>query len=135
MSSLPITIRPATPADQHLIISSYLKSQRQVGQNTYMRDAVYYEHATPIIHHILNTNTIIVAANADDEWQAFGWVAFKPPTTISYIYIKYPYRRFGLATQLINTINPHNQQLTATHTCRIFTTLANKFNLTYNPNA
>lgn len=128
------TIRAVRPEDNSFLISSYLKSQRYIHPNQEMRDIDYFREFKPIAESMVESTEILIACNPEDEWQIFGWISYyTQPVAVNYIYVKFPYRKNGLAKDLFNLINPHKLPMVATHTSPVFEQVKERYRLNYNP--
>ena len=107
MEKLPVQIRRATRRDVPLITSSWLKSFRDgymvrgIPNNTY-----YYNHHK-ILEALLPRGIVLVACNEEDPNQILGWCCAEVVDTalvIHYIYVKHPFRKFHIATKMVNLL-------------------------------
>jgi GNAT superfamily N-acetyltransferase len=71
--------------------------------------------------------TFIAAVNSADKDQVFGWACYEVPA-LHFIYVKKPFRRFGIAAALLHHAK-HDGQWYATHWRAPAEFLARKFNI------
>lgn len=128
----PIVIRPASVDDAAFVISSYLKSQRNEGHNALMSNDVYYARVKPRVERMIARDQVIVACSPEDAWHLYGWLAYEPGV-VHYAYVKFPYRRFGIGRALFAKANPSALSVIATHSCRDFPAIRDKFRLLFDP--
>lgn len=132
MSGLPVTFRDAKPDDLAFILSSWLKSHRQVGDNAWMANDVYYA-----IHRARFTTAlhqrVVVACDPEHEDQILGWAcAGLDGHTVHYVYVKQVFRRFGLARRLVDRVTDGGTFI-ATHVGVAHDALRTKFHVIYDP--
>ncbi len=122
-----ILVRTATDDDIDFITSSWLESMRHTG---YMSESVpnevFYKQHHKVIEGLLPDSLCVVACNADDPSQIFGWICASivdGMLCIHYCYVKQSFRRFGLASRLLkllrDTQNVASNILLTTHWTRM----------------
>ncbi len=107
MPILPIQIRKAQRSDVPFITSSWLKSNRDGFMVRSVPNTVYYHQHHKILEAIMPNGIVIVACNEEDPDQILGWCCAEVVDTalvIHYIYIKQPFRKFGIATKLVTLL-------------------------------
>lgn len=146
---LPTQIRPANQSDIDFVFSSWLESYRfspiacvtekklatkQV-KSALLQSETYYKNYRKIITKIIEASNISIICNKDDNDQIFGFLCHRPLNDnieiISYIYIKQPFRRMGMAKELINNLK--STELIATHAKLNAIQFIKHFNMVYNP--
>ena len=106
MPSLPVAYRYAQPADTSFFMNSYLKSFREAGINKAINTHEYYtlqgewvntQFVAPYSHLILAVNP-----ETPDQIYAYIWYFdLGDHRFINWLYVKQPFRKFGLARNLI----------------------------------
>ena len=137
-----LTLRPYHATDDEAFIhSSWLRSFRASFGMRATPSKLYYAHQKQMIGYILSrpTTSVVIACNAEDHAQRFGWVCYEtaPSHTIHYVYTKHPYREMGVANSLL--INAYDAKLSqfgvtqATHETKMLKFLQTNFEMLYNP--
>ena len=89
--------RPPQDADAAFVLNSWLKSQRyKYGQ---LRDAEYFDPYKDVIASLISRSNIVIATPEDDETTIIGYVVFDKES-VHFAYIKYPFRKMGIARNL-----------------------------------
>lgn len=96
---LPIEIREATDADFPFILDSWRKSYREVHATRFPKIPFgpIFDERTKRLRGRANW---LVACAPDDRDYIFGWICGEPPM-LHYVYVKKPYRGYGVAKRLI----------------------------------
>lgn len=134
-----IIIREAQDKDLPFILNSWLVSYYAGSElDDKMESAIYFKEQTFVIHKAMNSlhSHFFVACLPDHQNQILAWVNFNHlHSAINYIYVKHPYRKFGIASLLIAHCKKVGQapELWATHYTRISKIVLPKWNLKYNP--
>lgn len=104
---MQLKIRPATASDLPFIYSAWLKSFRRHPWVSPAPNAVYYKYHHDIIDRLLQRGLISVACSDEDEDQILGFVVYENRANLvilHYYYVKQPYRRMGIAGQLLRSL-------------------------------
>lgn len=133
-----IKFRPAEIGDVNFILNSFLKSHRTAtDDNKRMSNDVYYNIVKQKVVEIIGSNSILVACNAADPEQIFGWVCYRLDVVpvFHYIYVKYTWRKLGLARLLLSTVYSDIKKEAVIHTIASKVTDDNKIKylLKYDP--
>ena len=102
-----VAYRAAVPEDVNFILNSWLKSHRKAKIPATMNDRAYFRlwHtlARRIIERALTGRvTVLVACSRECPDQILGWSAYeRAKNTLHYVYVKHPYRRWGLARTML----------------------------------
>ena len=97
-----IRIRDYRPEDHNFILSTWLKSYRNSIFAKHIPNDPYFRHHDRLISNLLMRAKVDVVCDPLYENQVFGYVVRSPRRDIvHYIYIKYPFRKLGLAQHLI----------------------------------
>ena len=101
-------IRPVEHDDVPFIINSWLRSYwKATAHNQGIAKNAYYTYHHKLVEKAVKDELIFVAVNTHDSEQIFGWCCFKDQYEmhiLHYIYVKQPFRRFGIAQALLNSI-------------------------------
>lgn len=120
-----LTIRPARPEDIHFILHSWLKRYRDAIRARFIPDKVYYSVQHDVITKIFSQTGLVirVAVNPEDENQIYGYVVAEVSPLLPqvkflhWIYVKGPFRRFGVAKALLASL-PDLEHVHYTHRTR-----------------
>ena len=107
MSNPAVVLREATPADMPFVLHSYLKSYREAPLNKMINTKEYYKvHGDWVNSCILEPfSRIVLAVNPESPDQIYGYVWYfdlGDRKFVNWLYIKQPFRRFGVASLLLN---------------------------------
>ena len=91
-------------SDKGLLFNAILKSQRDLYKDT--TDDVYYSGMQDRLANLFKDPAVLItlAVNPNDEDQIYGFsVTSKLGSTnvIHYVYVKHPFRKFGIAKMLL----------------------------------
>jgi len=103
--SLQIAIRNGTEADLPLIFNSWLKAYKHSSRFAQrITNEVYYKYHHAVIERILARGaSVLVATPSDDSQTILGYLVAEQldVPTLHFTYVKAPFRRFGIARQLL----------------------------------
>ena len=138
MNNIQLDVRAATHDDDSFIFNSWLKSYRNSEFAKDMVNDVYFSNHKAIIQKLLESDSTVctLLVNPDDYMHYYGYVCYTllPSSKIlHYVYVKYNYRKFGLAKRLLNAVLVDDKPNIITHIPRNFNKLHEKYNLIYNP--
>ena len=134
----PFKVRFADAADVPFIFSSWLRSYRETRAAKLVGNAQYYEGQHAVIEGILQRPNIVVeiACDEHDPSTIFGYIVHevsKEPL-VHWLYVKLPFRNFGIGQSLLQGATSTSTKLTITHLPKIEKKLFEKFpNVNYNP--
>ena len=100
-------IRDGTKDDLNFITNSWLKSSREnvpEFSNFKIDGTLFWPYMKVIIDHALKRCLVRVAVDLADENHIIGYIVFDPYAEIriiQWIYVKAPFRRFGVAKGLL----------------------------------
>jgi GNAT superfamily N-acetyltransferase len=97
-------LREARESDLPFVFNSWLKAYRDAGAVRGVPNTAYYNGQHDVIDEILHTAgvTCIIACDPKDTDQIFGWaVLVKEDKTVHMVYVKQPFRLFGIAKALL----------------------------------
>ena len=128
-------IREIDPGDINFVLNSFMRSLRNYPAYKNVPNEVYYPHQKKVLGHLLKNKTVLVLCNSELPDQIFGYIIGSKNIETNYVYIKYPYRKFGFATKLMHALHPDlgNRTLIASYTCRDWPTISQKYRHVYNP--
>lgn len=99
-----IRFRDANQADVAFIFNSWLKSNRSSVLCQGVSNPVYFAQHHILVEGLVKTCKVLVAVNADDASQIFGYIVHdtvEGMPVIHYAYVKQPYRKLGLGQLLL----------------------------------
>lgn len=130
-------LRAPRQEDLNFILNSFLRSQRDIGDNALIAQDAYYSTAgaKAKIVGILQHAEVLVACNPDDPDQIYGYCVYDRPATLHAVYCKQFMRGNGLATLLVEHCLPDfgSTPTKVTSLCRDYRRRAEKHRLTYDP--
>jgi len=97
-------IRRGKQTDANFILNSWLKSYRHSPLTKSIRGDIYYKHHHDKIIKLLSRSKIACAVSKDEDSQIYGWACFEEGV-LHYIYTKHSYRGFGIATEILKSLN------------------------------
>lgn len=96
--------------DQNFIFNSWLKSNRNSYHTKHVVNDIYFFEHKMIIQYLMDTSDFLVAVNPEDPDQIYGYICYEhikdEIPVIHYIYVKYTYRKLGIAKQLLTKAVP-----------------------------
>ena len=106
MTNQQVQIRKATKDDVNFVFSVWLRSYKHdspVTKNIFS-DIFYQYHQRHLDQILSNPQTqVLVAVDKQDPSLIFGFFAFRPiQKVLDYVYIKKPFRRFGIGRALLS---------------------------------
>ena len=112
---LPIQLRTALAEDVGFIFNSWLKSYRSSDVVKPIMNEVFFAEQHRLIEHLITQHKVIIACNADNPDQVYGFIcagATEGIFTVHYIYVKQAFRRMGIAKMLLdNKPEPNSNNL------------------------
>lgn len=131
---LNLTIRSFEPEDTNFIYSSWLKSYRQSDFSKKTPNNIYYTFQKSRIDRLAKDATILIACSPDNPQQIYGY-AIGTSEVFHYVYVKYTYRKLGVAKRLLEILNPKfgETPIICSHCSNYWSEHSNKYKLTYNP--
>ena len=130
-----VYIREAGYKDVNFILNSWQRSFKHSLKDC--SESIYNAKHEKLIIKLLSKCQCLMAVNPEDLYQIYGWVCFdalKEIGIMHYMYVKHPYRKYGIGTQLFKMIE-HDKKYPCmvSHTTRHYKHIKNKWNLTFNP--
>ena len=133
-----VQIRSMVPEDESFIYSSWLKSYRNSPNAANMPNQVFYDNHKRIIQNIINTAQVSIICSSEDSDHIFGFICWEPTDSnfdiYHYLYIKYPYRKMGLANYLFDSIGGNSGgTIVITHYNNNLRRKSTELGMIYNP--
>ena len=133
-STLPFVpqVRRLAPEDLGFVFSTWLKHLKQHSHLTRnISNTVFFPHYHKTIEKLLARSIVVVAHQPDEPNTILGYAVLEPPT-IHWVYVKGPWRRFGIAKLMLSGIDLPNCSFT--HWTNDIEPLREKYPLAvYNP--
>lgn len=130
-----ILIREPNNADVSFIFDSWLRSYRRAFANVALSCEDYYPAQRAKVEAILQKATVLVAANEHDPDQIFGYIVFKHPNSLHYVFIKHLFRRMGICERLMQAAFSEaitqSRPIYTDHSTYKLPVLKKKFNLVF----
>lgn len=98
-----ISIREMNSDDVNFVYNSWLKSFRNSLEAMNQTNEVYYDNHKNLIEKLLNKSNVNIIHPADDPSHILGFMCSEG-NIVHYIYIKYNYRKLGIAKHLLTSI-------------------------------
>jgi len=138
MPALPVEIRRARKSDIPFITSSWLKSNRYGYMVQSVPNTAYYYQHHKILEQVIPRSVVLVACNHEDPDQILGWMCAEVVDTamvLHYVYVKKSFRKFGLATRLVETMRKVEDPpaIMTTHSNREVRDILEDKEIMYNP--
>lgn len=132
---IDVYIREARVDDVNFIINSWIKSFEK-----YMYlvpKPMYYAGQRKLITRVMARGKCFVASNHENRDQIFGWIIYESiadTEVLHYVYVKHPYRRYGIGNQLLQIMRRDNSiPCIATSITPYLDYVKKKWNIVYNP--
>lgn len=116
-----VLLRPAAVTEAPFIFRNWLDSYFPE-QRARLKKTVFYEGHHRLIEKLLSRSRCVVACNADDFDQLYGFAvgeAFGGDSlnvfALHYTYVKQPFRRMGIGTRLARELMPTGATLLHSH--------------------
>ena len=138
MPVLPIQVRKAGRADIPFITSSWLRSFRDGYLVRSIPNTVYYYQHHKILEALLPRSVVLIACNEENPDQILGWICAEVVDTalvIHYMYVKQPFRKFGIAKRLVGILEESESPpaVMVTHSTPISRPIIKDKGWVYNP--
>lgn len=103
-SDVPYMIRNVHPKDVPFVTNSWLKSFRGSGEAHRIKNTFYFSDGHKVLEEIIPQSVVVVLCDRVDPNQILGYLCYTMYDTcmvLHYVYLKAPFRKMGLASQLI----------------------------------
>ncbi len=133
-----IKLRGATESDMNFIYNSWLKSYKNSLIGKTMTNDVFFTNHKQVISEILNSplTSIVVAVSPEDNDQILGFACIETSPSynvLHYVYVKFTFRKFGIASSIIDGLGGWDRFKFVTHLPKNWKTVSRKHNVHYNP--
>jgi len=131
--NLPVIIRPITPDDFAHIVVTWCKSYKTSDFSEEIKFETYMDHHKELVQKTIETAQGSVLCLDSDKSLIISYCIFdqiRDELVIHYVHTKPRFRKFGFATQLIDSIVHSN--FTITHKTKM-TKYIKQTNYNYNP--
>jgi hypothetical protein len=101
-----------------------------------MPNDFYYPEYKERLMHMLKTGDVLIICSEQDEDQIVGYrITGKilSWSILHYVYIKYPFRKMGLAKQLLADLELGSHVTICTHLPKLWAILSTKYKLAFDP--
>lgn len=103
---LPVSVREATADDRGFVIQAWITGYQRSKEVDDLRGSEFSPLQRAFINRILARGRTLIAFNADDPTQFFGFVVFETEpkvdvAVIHWIYVKSVFRNYGIAKRLL----------------------------------
>jgi len=102
-----VRIRQGRKSDVRFITNSWLKSYREAHTVKGCPNQLYFSYQHKIIEALLPASGVLVLCDTKDDDHILGWLVYQRAqdmVLIHYAYVKHPFRRKGLATNMIRAL-------------------------------
>lgn len=137
--NIPISFRKVEEGDVPFIYNAWLKSYKDSPcGKTLVSDIFFTNHKLIVKGLISDPNVnLLLAVNPENSSQIYGFACVESTPTVStvhYVYVKYNFRKFGIAGGLVRAIEPQIEKIRFfTHLPREWRDIVQKYNVVYNP--
>ena len=108
--SWPRKLREPRPADMPFIMDSWQRSFSRSPFAGVVPNSKWLENSRALVTSLLARGAkVVVACNPEDEDQILGWACAEQDEykcVVHYVYVKDPYRKDGLSTELLGALLP-----------------------------
>jgi len=100
---LPVAIRPMkSPDDDPIVYDSWAGSLADELEITEEREKKRFKRGQfPVLRELVAHGRVLVATSRKDLDRVVGWICYEPADVLHFVFVKKPYRQFGVARQLI----------------------------------
>lgn len=117
-NGIKLKFRALRQNDLSFIMSSWLKSYHKAPSNVRIRNEEYFKYQGMMIEALLERSKITIVTTEEDDEQIVGYVVAENRNTVHYIYVKYPFRKLGVADALFTAAIDFQQEIVLTHMTR-----------------
>lgn len=97
--SAAISLRAAVPDDQNYLLST---TREVLLKESDFCAGIHPETMSVILQPILSTYEIIVAAASEDPSAIVGFIVYRDPRTVAFLYVRSQFRKMGVGRALID---------------------------------
>jgi len=107
-----ISVREGRATDRNFVINSWLKSyflsRKLFAPWSHLCERDYFEGHHRVASAVIDRAALLVACDVEDADQIFGWACYERPfpdcVVLHYIYVKAPYRGWGIGRKMFDAI-------------------------------
>lgn len=119
IDDIKFIVRQAKDSDIPFIIDSWLKSYAEKGIEFSSKES-YFKSYPQFIKDIIESSYLYIVCLPEDSDTILGWMCFEPRNNqyiLHYIYVKHPFRKFGIAKYLFKIYEKinSNKQIIYSH--------------------
>jgi GNAT superfamily N-acetyltransferase len=93
-------IRPGLPEDFELVGDSWRRSFSDTFEARAPQLSDYIGAQRQAVAQCLRTSAVAVAYSVEEPDEAMGWICYRPPSVVHYVYVKRDYRGRGIGREL-----------------------------------
>lgn len=117
-----VGLRERRESDNNFIFDSWIRSHFPAAANKHMAWSEYQPYQKHIVTRLLERADILILCPPDDLDHIHGYICFEQFiefTALHWMFIKYPYRKFGLGRWLVQYLIKHSngRELLMSHIC------------------
>lgn len=127
-----VGIRLMEEGDESFIFNAWLKSFRNSLEGMLQTNDIYYNNHKLLVAELIKRGNVYILHSKDDASHILGFACIENDNILHYIYIKYNYRKLGLANYLIKSILSCDT-LNVTHVTKIVRSKIDNQLIMYNP--
>lgn len=102
MARIAYRLRTFEEGDRHFVSRGWASEMRRAEFSRHVPPAVYWPCQHEMIRRILEVSTTLIACDPNDPSHLYGCIVLQgEPPIMHWLYVKGPYRRLGLATELV----------------------------------
>ncbi len=107
VEAIDVEVRSYTKSDVPFIFATWLRAYRASEFARRVSSSVYFEEQHKVIERILKLSAVLVAHPSGDKETILGYLVidFDVPK-LHFVYVKKPFRRFGVARRLFCELQP-----------------------------
>jgi GNAT superfamily N-acetyltransferase len=134
-----VLLRPIEQGDLHLVLSSWLRSNRDGPIARLLPDSVYYAEEKSIVTALVQRVPVVVACNPELRDSVYGWLCgerLEGRLVVHFIYVRHSWRGWGIGRQLLGAMGyAPPEPIIATHVTRLYTggRLSRSYHVINNP--
>jgi len=115
--------RELKESDENFLFSSYLKSFRCSSDNLRMSNDIYYYNFKKLINKLIEKSKVVILCDDEDDDLVYGYCiydSFEEILILHYVYIRYTFRKLGLARYLYETLKEGHEAVVSSHANKVF---------------
>lgn len=99
---IPIAIRPYEKGDDPIIYDTWLRSMAdELGIDDPDERKRFIRAQKPTVDHLIDDGETLVATGRLDRFKVLGWMCFKRPNILHFLYVSKGFRQGKIAKQLV----------------------------------